>query len=184
MGDYWSKSSLKKRSRSLPETGFKNTNVETFAQKMSVRLDEKRFYRSKSFKIEGLEFRGLRAKVEKSLSTSEIPLLVTPQTPRQVISVVKGFDSTTVMWQEVFVSGTKPAENVFGPSRNSGKWNDNVVFTPHVISLLWNQWVKGFEDKIILKDTQKQERTKMFQPHERRSTSTLYQYDTSVTMRY
>ena len=64
---------------------------------MSVRLDEKQFYRSKSFKIEGLEFRGLRAKVEKSLSTSEIPLLVTPPTPRQGISVVKGFDSTTVM---------------------------------------------------------------------------------------
>ena len=93
---------------------------------MSVRLDQKKFYRSKSFKIEGLEFRGLRAKVEKSLSTSEIPL-VTPSTP----SVVK-----------------------------------------------------GLEDIIILKDTQKQERTKMFQPRERRSTSTLYQYDTSVTMRY
>ena len=119
MGDYWSKTSLKKRSRSLLETGFKNTNIETFAEKMSARSDEKQFYRSKSFKIEGLEFRGLRAKTEKSLSTSEISLLVTPPTPRQSISTVK-----------------------------------------------------GLEDIIMLKDTKT-----------RRSTSTLYQYDTSVTMR-
>ena len=83
---------------------------------MSARSDEKQFYRSKSFK--------------KSLSTSEIPLLVTPPTPRQGISTVK-----------------------------------------------------GLEDIIILKDTQAQERTKMLQPRDRRSTSTLYQYDTSVTMR-
>ena len=116
MGDYCSKTSLRKRSRSLPETGFKNTNIETFAEKMSARSDEKQFYRSKSFK--------------KSLSTSEIPLLVTPPTPRQGISTVK-----------------------------------------------------GLEDIIILKDTQAQERTKMLQPRDRRSTSTLYQYDTSVTMR-
>ena len=39
----------------------------------------------------------------------------------------------------VFVLGTGLVENVLVPCKNSGKGTNNVVFTPHITSLLWNQ---------------------------------------------
>ena len=96
---------------------------------MSVTSDEKKFQRSKSFKIEAEveKFRGVGPKLDKSVSMSQFPLL-TPPTCRGVSSV------------------------------------------------------KSFEDN-IQKVIQYQDRCERREMYRDRS-STFYQYDTSVTMRY